>query len=309
MRLVRPPAAPLSAMAQLGRRVFFDRHACRRRAGCPARPATARQHAYGPPNDAPAMMGGAALDAPGRARGAVADVSRAAAEFQHRPGQRRERDGQPAATRGAGQQAPRARRRPRRTPRRAPPTWCRRAACSGTAAPTRCRQALGPLLNPLEMDGGSVERVAAQAAARALRARASRSCSAPSVFDDAAAWRSPRRCSPWRATRSRTRPSIPTPASSMPGSKARRGSPPAEAARLSAVQRSAQGRIAPAAISTSRRRTGCRRCSPTISSRRWARRAIRRSRANRDPALLRPRHLRAVPHRHASSRRSIAACS
>ena len=124
------------------------------------------------------------LVAPGRARGAVADVSGAAAEFQHRPRQRGERGGQPDAARRARAAAPRARRRPRGPRRRPRPTSCRKAACSGTAAPTRCRiRRWAPLLNPLEMDGGSVERRGRQAARRRPTPRASCSCSAPAVFD------------------------------------------------------------------------------------------------------------------------------
>src|SRR5579872_665492 len=60
VQLVRPPAAPLSAMAQLGRLIFFDpslsssgRLAC---ASCHS-----PQRAYGPPNAAPAMAGGFSL--------------------------------------------------------------------------------------------------------------------------------------------------------------------------------------------------------------------------------------------------------
>ena len=64
VRLVRPAAAPLSAMAQLGRLIFFDpalsssgRLAC---ASCHS-----PQHAYGPPNAAPAMAGGPSLSRQG----------------------------------------------------------------------------------------------------------------------------------------------------------------------------------------------------------------------------------------------------
>ncbi|MGA7972332.1 MAG: cytochrome c peroxidase, partial [Pseudolabrys sp.] len=57
VKLVRPAAKPLSAMAELGKLIFFDpslsssgRMSC---ASCHS-----PQHAYGPPNDLPAMMGG-----------------------------------------------------------------------------------------------------------------------------------------------------------------------------------------------------------------------------------------------------------
>src|SRR5579863_8948329 len=57
VRLVRRPAQPLSAMARLGRDIFFDtslsssgKLAC---ASCHS-----PDHAYGPPTDAPVMLGG-----------------------------------------------------------------------------------------------------------------------------------------------------------------------------------------------------------------------------------------------------------
>src|ERR1700759_2847135 len=60
IHLVRPPVAPLSAMAQLGQQIFYDaslsssgKLAC---ASCHS-----PEHAYGPPNDGPVMLGGLAL--------------------------------------------------------------------------------------------------------------------------------------------------------------------------------------------------------------------------------------------------------
>ena len=59
-----------------------------------------------------------------------------------------------------GQQAARATKTAGEPPRRRP-TSCRRAACSGTAAPGDVQEpALFPLLDPNEMDGGSIETVA-----------------------------------------------------------------------------------------------------------------------------------------------------
>ena len=64
VHLVRPPVEPLSAMARLGRDIFFDttlsssgKIAC---ASCHS-----PDHAYGPPNDGPVMLGGPALASPG----------------------------------------------------------------------------------------------------------------------------------------------------------------------------------------------------------------------------------------------------
>src|SRR5271167_4751534 len=64
IHLIRPPVQPLSAMARLGRDIFFDtslsssgKMAC---ASCHN-----PDHAYGPPNDGPVMLGGPALTLPG----------------------------------------------------------------------------------------------------------------------------------------------------------------------------------------------------------------------------------------------------
>src|ERR1700678_1095099 len=64
IHLVRRPVAPLSFMASIGREIFFDtslsssgKMAC---ASCHS-----PDHAYGPPNDAPVMLGGPALTLPG----------------------------------------------------------------------------------------------------------------------------------------------------------------------------------------------------------------------------------------------------
>ena len=64
IRLVRAPSAPLSTMAQLGRRIFFDRNLSSSRerscADCHS-----PQHAFGPPGDDAVMNGGPALTRPG----------------------------------------------------------------------------------------------------------------------------------------------------------------------------------------------------------------------------------------------------
>ncbi|MDE2458662.1 MAG: cytochrome-c peroxidase, partial [Rhodospirillales bacterium] len=55
--LVRPVAAPLSAMAQLGRQVFFDASlSSSGKLSCAS--CHSPQHFYGPPNAQPAMFGG-----------------------------------------------------------------------------------------------------------------------------------------------------------------------------------------------------------------------------------------------------------
>ena len=57
VHLVRPHAAPLSAMAELGRQIFYDTSfSSSGRLSCAS--CHSPQHAYGPPNDGPVMLGG-----------------------------------------------------------------------------------------------------------------------------------------------------------------------------------------------------------------------------------------------------------
>ena len=147
-------------MAQLGRQIFYDTSlSSSGKLSCAS--CHSPDHAYGPPNDGPVMLGGPTLSRQGaRAVPSLTYLERQP-DFSIGPDERRTRTSIPGAD-GRGRPRPqRVQRRPRRRPRRAPPISCRRAACSGTAAPIRCRiQATGPLLDPREMDGGSIEKVA-----------------------------------------------------------------------------------------------------------------------------------------------------
>ena len=235
-------SAPLSAMAQLGRRVFFDRTlSSSGRLSCAS--CHSPQHAYGPPNDLPVMQGGAALCAPGRARGAVADVSRAPTELQHRPGRCRR-------TRGA-------------TPTR------RRRARGVRIAPKSAQNAAQSAQNLVPQGGlfwdGRVEHAAepgARAAAqpardgrRQRRARrgeaapravcgADRAVVRPARIRAARAWRSARRCSRSRAIRSRSRAFHPYSSKYDAWLEGKARLTPAEARGLTAVRRSGTARTA-----------------------------------------------------------------
>ncbi|GAF99967.1 unnamed protein product, partial [marine sediment metagenome] len=60
IHLVRRPVEPLSAMAELGREIFFDtRLSSSGKMSCAS--CHSPDHAYGPPNDGPVMLGGPAL--------------------------------------------------------------------------------------------------------------------------------------------------------------------------------------------------------------------------------------------------------
>src|SRR6202008_1360891 len=64
VHLVRPRSAPLSAMAQLGREIFYDASLSSSGAlSCAS--CHSSEHHYGPPNDGPVMRGGRDLSRPG----------------------------------------------------------------------------------------------------------------------------------------------------------------------------------------------------------------------------------------------------
>jgi cytochrome c peroxidase len=64
VHLVRPRAAPLSAMAQLGRGIFYDANlSSSGQLSCAS--CHSPQHVYGPPNDGPVMLGGPHLSTEG----------------------------------------------------------------------------------------------------------------------------------------------------------------------------------------------------------------------------------------------------
>ena len=159
VRLVRPPAAPLSAMAQLGRLVFFDpslsssgRLAC---ASCHS-----PQRAYGPPSSAPVMAGGPALSRQGvRAVPSLMYLERQP-NFSIGPDDQENETVSLVQLAALGRDAPRS-----------PKTAADSATSTANLVPqgglfwdgradTLQQQALVPLLNSLEMDGGSLELVA-----------------------------------------------------------------------------------------------------------------------------------------------------
>jgi cytochrome c peroxidase len=160
VRLVRPPAAPLSAMAQLGRAIFFDRTlSSSGRLSCAS--CHSPQHAYGPPGDAPVMNGGATLLRPGvRAVPSLTYLERQP-NFSVGPDDAEREGASPSAV------------TPSAAAGRAQKTQADAAQSAANLVPqgglfwdgradTLQSQAVGPLLNPLEMDGHSVAAVAAK---------------------------------------------------------------------------------------------------------------------------------------------------
>lgn len=162
IHLIRPHAAPLSAMARLGRRIFYDASlSSSGRLSCAS--CHSPQHAYGPPNDGPVMLGGPDLTR----QGARAVPSLAYLERQ--PGFSIGRDDPTSEARETISLVQMATAAKGTT--RVEKTATQTAQAAGNMVPqgglfwdgradTLQDQAAFPLLAPNEMDGGSIERVA-----------------------------------------------------------------------------------------------------------------------------------------------------
>jgi cytochrome c peroxidase len=160
-RLVRPPVAPLSAMAQLGQRLFFDpslsssgRLAC---ASCHS-----PEHAYGPPGEQPVMDGGPALSRQGqRAVPSLMYLERQP-NFSVGPDDEENESVNLAQLAAQSFNAPRAQKTAQDIAQTAANLVPQGGLFWDGRVDTLQAQALFPLLSPLEMDGGSIEAVAAR---------------------------------------------------------------------------------------------------------------------------------------------------
>jgi cytochrome c peroxidase len=158
VHLVRRPVQPLSAMARLGRDIFFDaslsssgKLAC---ASCHS-----PDHAYGPPNDAPVMLGGPNLTSPGmRAVPSLTYLERQP-EFSIGPDDPLNENVNLARQAEIGKTAARAEKIATQTAQSANIVPQGGLFWDGRAHTLQI-QAEGPLLDPREMDGGSLEIIA-----------------------------------------------------------------------------------------------------------------------------------------------------
>jgi cytochrome c peroxidase len=159
--LVRRPAAPLSAMAQLGREIFFDaslsssgKVAC---ASCHS-----PDHAYGPPNDGPVMLGGPTLSLQGaRAVPSLTYLERQP-DFSIGPDDKETENVNLAEQAALGQTATRVQKTATQTAQSATNIVPQGGLFWDGRADTLQIQAVFPLLDPREMDGGSIDTVAAK---------------------------------------------------------------------------------------------------------------------------------------------------
>jgi len=158
IRLLRPSVQPLSAMARLGKDIFFDttlsssgKVAC---ASCHS-----PDHAYGPPNDASVMLGGPNLTSPGmRAVPSLTYLERQP-EFSIGPDDTTNENVDIAQQVEASKTAARADKIAMQTAQSANIVPQGGLFWDGRAHTLQI-QAEGPLLDPREMDGGSLEIVA-----------------------------------------------------------------------------------------------------------------------------------------------------
>ena len=275
VRLMRPPVAPLSAMAQLGKQIFYDASLSSSGAlSCAS--CHSPDHAYGPPNDGPVMLGGPDLSRQGaRAVPSLTYLERQP-EFQHRPGQGRRRQRHRSRADGRARPAGRARDKDRGRQRRVGANIVPQGGLFWDGrADTLQDQALFPLLDPNEMDGGSAEIVAdklrhAPYAQRFVELFGAGILTKPRLLICGGDVR--------RRALSGRRAELPSlhQQVSTTGWRARRGCPRANCAACNCSTIPTRP-IAPAATPRRRPATACRRCSPTTNTRRSARRAMPRS--------------------------------
>ena len=162
--LRRPVAKPLSAMAELGRAVFFDpKLSASGKLSCASCHDPSR--AYGPRSDLPAAYGGPDLTRQGvRAVPSLMYLERQP-NFSIGPDNEENETVTLAQLAGAGRKAPRARKTATTTSAAAANLVPQGGLFWDGRADRLQQQALIPLLSPFEMDGGSVSRVAAKLAA------------------------------------------------------------------------------------------------------------------------------------------------
>ena len=161
--LVRPVEAPLSAMAQLGKQVFFDASlSSSGRLSCASCHSPA--HFYGPPNAQPVMFGGPDLTRPGVRAVPTLMYLATQPNFSIGPDPAGESDTLPTlpqlAAKATG--AARVTKTAQSTMQAAANLVPQGGLFWDGRADTLQQQAMGPLLNPFEMDGGSIARVAAK---------------------------------------------------------------------------------------------------------------------------------------------------
>ncbi len=181
VHLVRPATAPLSAMAQLGRLVFFDASlSSSGQLSCASCHSPA--NAYGPSGDLPAMQGGSTLGRQGlRAVPSLMYLERQP-NFSIGPDDEENETVSLMQLAAVGQTATRTQKTAQDTAQTAANVVPQGGLFWDGRADTLQDQALFPLLNPLEMDAGGIRTVAAKLRLAPYAARFVQ-LFGPSVFD------------------------------------------------------------------------------------------------------------------------------
>jgi cytochrome c peroxidase len=159
IHLVRPRAAPLSAMAQLGEHIFYDTSfSSSGRLSCAS--CHSPQHAYGPPNNGPVMLGGPELSSQGVRAVPSLEYLERQPPFSIGPDNEELENVNLMQMAALGQKAPRAQKIATQSAKAAVNIVPQGGLFWDGRANTLQDQAIMPLLNPLEIDGGSIEKVA-----------------------------------------------------------------------------------------------------------------------------------------------------
>src|SRR5580692_4644692 len=159
VHLVRRPVAPLSAMAKLGRQIFFDASlSSSGKVSCSS--CHSPEHAYGPPNDGPVMLGGPNLTLQGARAVPSLTYLKRQPEFSIGPDDKESENVNLAEQAALGQNAARVQKTATQTSESAANIVPQGGLFWDGRADTLQIQASGPLLDPREMDGGSIEIVA-----------------------------------------------------------------------------------------------------------------------------------------------------
>jgi len=181
IHLVRPRAAPLSAMAQLGRQIFYDSNlSSSGRLSCAS--CHSPQHAYGPPNGGPVMLGGPKLSSQGGRAVPSLEYLERQPPFSIGPDNPEAENVNLLQMAAAGQTTARAQKiatSAQATTNIVPQGglfWDGRAN-------TLQDQAIMPLLDPREMDGGDIAKVSAKFR-QASYAKLFAQLFGPGVFDN-----------------------------------------------------------------------------------------------------------------------------
>ncbi|HTV38422.1 MAG TPA: cytochrome c peroxidase [Xanthobacteraceae bacterium] len=183
IRLVRTPAGPLSVMAELGRLVFFDTNlSSSGRLSCASCHDPSRD--YGPPGDLPAMSGGPNLTRQGvRAAPSLMYLDRQPG-FSIGPDNEENENVTISQLVAGSRDAPRVQKTAPQATQSASNMVPQGGLFWDGRADTLQNQAFSPLLDPREMDGGSIGAVAVKLQEAPYAARMKELFGA-SVFDDA----------------------------------------------------------------------------------------------------------------------------